>query len=76
MTELIPTRIGDVLIEHRGSTLLHVGAISWDGQQIVSSHYDRFISRRAAVAAAKNLVEAGRKIYLRDAVGQWSELRA
>jgi hypothetical protein len=75
MSELIPTRIGDVLIEHKAGTLFHVGAISWDGQQRLPASYDRLTSRPAALAAAKNLMLAGRKIYLRNTIGQWRELQ-
>jgi hypothetical protein len=74
----IPTQIGDVLIlwTERSYTIHVIGAVSKDGQQDFENQQMplKFESdRAAAVAAAKALIEPGRRIFFRNLdTGEWS----
>jgi hypothetical protein len=80
MATRIPTRIGDVLILATGKTFstCAVGRISKDGQQDFRGQTNvKYVSGHpAAVAEARALVAAGRRILFRniDDMGDWSEI--
>jgi hypothetical protein len=79
MAKRIPTQIGDVLIlrSTRSFTVHAVGRVSKDGQQDFGSeaHVRYETDYAAAVAQAKALLVAGRRMFFRNIdTGDWREI--
>jgi hypothetical protein len=76
----IPTQRGDVLILESKTTRVHaVAPVTQDGQQdfYARANVAYLSDHLTAVAAAKNVAQAGRRIFWRNvdgAGGDWSEI--
>jgi hypothetical protein len=76
MADQMPTQIGDVLILHKRSILIHtLGAVSEAGQQDLKANVSVEPDRATAELAARKLVMPGRRIYIKNTeTGHWAEL--
>src|SRR2546430_6997133 len=74
----MPTRLGDVLILYNNSVPTHVvEAISEDGQQGLNANHQLERGRAPAIAAAKGLVMAGCRIYIKNTdTEEWDQFQA